>query len=438
LSNTFFYFGVGLYFLHSINNGNQQGVFTIALSVFNFIFAYIFYKKNKVDKNLIYLLIALVLTFLSLTGPIQLKGNYITLFWACEFVLLYWLATKSKIELIKNTSMVVVVLAIISLILDWHNNYYSVQINKLPIIINKAFIVSAVVLSAIYLKINLVKKDSATNLFWNTIDKLKYVYFLIILFVVVLYTAGIMELNYQSFHCTRIYEYRNLMMWLYQYVFIAILLFIQLRKKSNVELKIGSGIASFLLLFYPIANLYIAKMRLVYLNENQFGGLFAWHYLIPIVALVIVYLLVKYISINYDSSHTVFKVGAWFLTAIVVYILSSEIIQIWVTVSHQQGFDWRGNRQHAVKVALPILWSIISLMLMLIGMRKKIKLFRIISLSLFSLTIIKLFLYDISNMGQGGKIAAFIILGMILLLVSFMYQKIKGLFIDEKDNQISE
>lgn len=438
LSNTFFYFGVGLYFLHSINNGNQQGFFTIALSVFNFIFAYIFYKQNKVDKNLIYLLIALVLTFLSLTGPIQLKGNYITLFWACEFVLLYWLATKSKIELIKNTSMVIVVLAIISLILDWHNNYYSVQINKLPIVINKSFIVGSVVLSAIYLKINLVKKDSATNLLWNTIDKSKYVHFLQILFVVVLYAAGIMELNYQSFHCTRIYEYRNLMMWLYQYVFIAILLFIQLRKKSNVELKIGSGIASLLLLFYPIANLYIAKMRLVYLNENQFGGLFAWHYLIPIVALAIVYLLVKFISTNYDSSHTVFKLGAWFLTAVVVYILSSEIVQIWVTVTHQQGFDWRGNRQHAVKVALPILWSIISLMLMLIGMRKKIKLFRIISLSLFSLTIIKLFLYDISNMGQGGKIAAFIILGVILLLVSFMYQKIKGLFIDEKDNQISE
>lgn len=438
LSNTFFYFGAGLYFLHSINNGNQQGLFTIALSVFNFIFAYIFYKQNKVDKNLIYLLIGLVLTFLSLTAPIQLKGNYITLFWSCEFVLLYWLGAKSKIELIKNTSIVVVALAMCSLILDWQNNYFSVQINKLPIVFNKIFIVGMVVLSTIYLKIILVKNDINEYLGWNNLPKIYYQKALSILFILVIYVVGLLELNYQSINCTRVYEFRNLMMWLYQFVFIAILLFIQLRKKSNYELKVISGIGALLLLFYPIANLIIAKMRLVYLSNHQFAGLYAWHYLIPIFALLIVYLLIKFIASNYDSTHTVFKISAWFLTAVVLYILSSEIVQIWVTISNQQGFDWRGNRQHAVKVALPILWSLSSLMLMLIGMRKKIKLFRIISLSLFSLTIIKLFFYDISNMGQGGKIAAFIILGVILLLVSFMYQKIKGLFIDEKENPISE
>jgi uncharacterized membrane protein len=70
---------------------------------------------------------------------------------------------------------------------------------------------------------------------------------------------------------------------------------------------------------------------------------------------------------------------------------------------------------------------------MMAGMRQRIKLWRIISLSLFTLTIAKLFMYDISNVGQGGKIAAFIILGIILLLVSFLYQKIKGLFTDDDD-----
>jgi uncharacterized membrane protein len=70
---------------------------------------------------------------------------------------------------------------------------------------------------------------------------------------------------------------------------------------------------------------------------------------------------------------------------------------------------------------------------MVAGMRQRIKLWRLISLSLFTLTIAKLFIYDISNVGQGGKIAAFIILGIILLLVSFLYQKIKGLFTDDNE-----
>ena len=75
---------------------------------------------------------------------------------------------------------------------------------------------------------------------------------------------------------------------------------------------------------------------------------------------------------------------------------------------------------------------------MWLGMHFKFRPLRIISLNLFTLTLIKLFIYDIRNIPPGGKIAAFILLGVLLLTVSFMYQRLKKIIIDDiESNKIS-
>ena len=43
-------------------------------------------------------------------------------------------------------------------------------------------------------------------------------------------------------------------------------------------------------------------------------------------------------------------------------------------------------------------------------------------------------LYDIRNIPPGGKFAAFILLGVLLLTVSFMYQRLKKIIIDDAEN----
>jgi uncharacterized membrane protein len=49
-------------------------------------------------------------------------------------------------------------------------------------------------------------------------------------------------------------------------------------------------------------------------------------------------------------------------------------------------------------------------------------------------TVLKLFLYDINNVSETGKIIAFILLGVLILIISFVYQKIKKLIVDESPN----
>jgi uncharacterized membrane protein len=432
LSNTFLYLGSGLYFLNHIQHGDYQGVFVIVLALFNFVFAYWFYTKQQVDKNLIFLLIALVLTFVSLAGPVQLDGNYITLFWACELVILFWLGTKSNLALLKNASLVVLVLTIFSLILDWQNNYYSVQINLLPIVFNKAFITGLVVMAALLLKLNFVKKENDSHLLWGILPARKYILLLEIVTVLVIYIVGFQELKYQAFVRTGMMAFSNMMLSVYMYLFVAGLIWYTLKFRTLLEQKWILGLGVITLIGYPIANYSIQSFRTIVLFEQHSQILFIWHCLAPIAALYIIYRAIRYVYQNFTYQDRIFKIGAWVLTAMTCFVLSAEIVHIWVYMDYNPGFEHWDIASRASKIAWPILWSLISLMLMWFGMKLRIKQFRIISLSLFTLTIVKLFAYDISNVSQGGKIAAFIILGVILLVVSFMYQKIKGLFVEDQ------
>jgi uncharacterized membrane protein len=430
LSNSFIYLGFGLYFLSFIQHGKYQGMFTLALSAFNFIFAYVFYRRKTIDKNLVYLLIGMVLTFLSLTGPLQLDGNYITLFWACELVVMYWMGTKTGIELLKNASILILVLTIISLIMDWNNAYFALQINIMPVLLNKAFITSAVVGLAIFLNGKLLQKDAAINLVWGLVPKLDYTRVLTFLLVVLAYLSLHLEVRYQSFARTGINDFKVMMLWNYHLVFVVVLAFVVSKRKSANWTKVMMALLAASLVIYPLGIFSVMGLRNELLPTRNLG-LFYWHYFMPVFAMIALGMLISFVNKNFRKTEVQYVTMAWVATVLIILTLSVEVVHLWVLQSFQIGFSIQDIATRADKVALPIIWSICSLILMLLGMRHKNKTLRIISLTLFSLTIVKLFLYDISNVGQGGKIAAFIILGIILLIVSFMYQKIKGLFTED-------
>lgn len=84
------------------------------------------------------------------------------------------------------------------------------------------------------------------------------------------------------------------------------------------------------------------------------------------------------------------------------------------------------NQNH--KIGFPILWGVASFVLIALGLKTKKKHLRIISLTLLLITLLKLFIVDIRGISEGGKIAAFISLGVLLLVVSFMYQRLKSFY----------
>lgn len=80
-----------------------------------------------------------------------------------------------------------------------------------------------------------------------------------------------------------------------------------------------------------------------------------------------------------------------------------------------------------------IAWLIESIIVFALGVYFKIKIFRIVTILLFAITLLKLLFIDSLEFTAPEKIIAYIITGLVLLIVSFLYQKFrKIIFYEEK------
>ncbi|MCI0660918.1 MAG: DUF2339 domain-containing protein, partial [Acidobacteria bacterium] len=77
----------------------------------------------------------------------------------------------------------------------------------------------------------------------------------------------------------------------------------------------------------------------------------------------------------------------------------------------------------AQKLSLSIVWAIYGLAMLLYGIWNENRLLRRMALGLLSLTIAKVFIIDSAGLDSIYRIAAFFILGTILLVVAFKYQQ---------------
>jgi uncharacterized membrane protein len=81
------------------------------------------------------------------------------------------------------------------------------------------------------------------------------------------------------------------------------------------------------------------------------------------------------------------------------------------------------------QLAISIVWLLYSVGLMAAGFWRSNRGLRFIAIGLFGITILKIFLYDLSSLETGYRIVSFIGLGGILLGVSYGYQRFKHLLI---------
>ena len=82
-----------------------------------------------------------------------------------------------------------------------------------------------------------------------------------------------------------------------------------------------------------------------------------------------------------------------------------------------------GNLQ---QMALSLVWLVYSILLIGYGFWRRILSLRIIAIVIFGIAILKIFIYDLSFLETLYRIFSFIGLGLILLSVSFLYQRFKS------------
>ena len=69
------------------------------------------------------------------------------------------------------------------------------------------------------------------------------------------------------------------------------------------------------------------------------------------------------------------------------------------------------------------LWMAYGTMLMIVGFWRRSAFVRWQALVLIAFTIVKVFVYDVSQLDRGYRIVSFIVLGVVLLTISFVYQR---------------
>jgi uncharacterized membrane protein len=433
LSNTFLYYAAGMLTLKEIHSGDYQGLFTVLVGVFNCIFAFSLYKNERVDRNLVFLLIGLVLTFISLAAPVQLEGNHITLFWSVESVLLLWLSQKSGIKLIKIASLVVLFLMICSLLIDWSQLYYTYSTTVLHVIINKAFITSIVSIFCIFANIRLLKNETDDFFAFKEFPVKLYKIALYIISALFIYISILNELTYQLEHYVDFYQNRNIILACYNLTFLAALLLITRRIVSDLLqglMIMLSAIA--VLVYFILLNDSIIEVRDAYLTaQPSYLGFFLAHYYLAGMLVVSLLLVMKRLSARFQNNVSQQRFVLWAFTFTFVYIASAELDHLVVLLGYHAGSSIDSIVDQNHKIGYPILWGVCSFLMMFAGMKSKKRDIRILSLSLFFITLLKLFMWDIRGVSEGGKIGAFISLGILLLIISFMYQRLKKLILDD-------
>lgn len=431
LVNTCLFFAAGLHCLEAIKAVEYKGLFSASMAIFNLAASYFLFRKQKVDTNILYLLIGITLTFISITAPLQLNGNYITLFWASEAVLLYWLYIRSGISIMRYSATLVWMLMMISLVMDWLQLYTSYN-TAVTIIANKGFITTVFAAVATYLLFILRNKEpQAAPVVWSRYIPHKNVFR--ITAVVLLFNAGALEINYQFSYYFPGENFHVLYLLLYTLAFFSILSLITQKMQTlrvnwqTIVAMLAAGIV-----FYFMSIPQTVTIQRAILEQHKHAIHFTAHWVGALLALVVLYQLMQTIRHHKTFLQNSIDFSAWIICAAFVTLLSTEMFFICNHFFYAADNPLENIQRIFIKTGLPILWGLSSFSFMWLGMRYKYRTLRIISLSLFSLTLLKLFIFDIRNIPAGGKIAAFFCLGVLLLVVSFMYQRLKKIIIDDE------
>jgi uncharacterized membrane protein len=103
------------------------------------------------------------------------------------------------------------------------------------------------------------------------------------------------------------------------------------------------------------------------------------------------------------------------------FALLALSLEVWDALGRTQTINL--ERGLAQSLGLSILWTCYATGLIVVGLARKSALLRWQALALFGLVVGKVFLFDLSFLQRFYRILSFLVLGLLLLLVSFLYQR---------------
>ncbi|WP_435313446.1 DUF2339 domain-containing protein [Cellulophaga fucicola] len=445
LLNSFLFFGIG-FFLLELNDDYRgyTGLFTVLNALLHFIAGTILYKQKLANNNLLYFVLGMVFVFITIAVPIQLDGNYVTLLWVAIAALLFWIGTTKDASILKKLSYPLLALSILSLIQDWeayvinYSYYIDSADNFLTPIFNINLLSTIICIASVYFIYR-------TNQKHNTNKKSILSFVAPILLILLTYVGLFLEIvNYFEILLTKskiiisktdvysnpvnydLTDFKIIWLIIYTLFFLGILSVINIKKIKNKALGFANITLNTiaLLISLTIGLFTLSELRYSHLNPSDYYNTGIFHlgirYILYAFIAAIIYSIYSYNKQNFMLPK--FKIlFSIILNITALWILSSELIN-WM--------DLLGTEQ-TYGLGLSILWGLYSFFLVAKGIWKKTKYIRIGGIILFGITILKLFFLDLASLDTIRKTLVLVILGLLIMGVSFLYNKYKNKIFDE-------
>lgn len=123
------------------------------------------------------------------------------------------------------------------------------------------------------------------------------------------------------------------------------------------------------------------------------------------------------------------------LATAVVSAVSMELYHVYVLLFAKTETEISMLQNHFSILYLPIIWALLASIFIYKGLKSGTQEIGRVGFALLAVMILKLYLYDVWKMDNISRITAFIILGIILLLSSFLFQRLKNLLKTIVDNK---
>jgi hypothetical protein len=427
--NALFYLRSGFYFLDEKFNSSQfESLFVFENGLIHLGVSLYIFRKNINDKSVFYLLSGLGLLMIALAAGIEFEGLSLTSIWGGLMVLQFWIGRTQKLPAYEYFARPLFVLTLMSLIYNL-TEYYDRGTLLTPIF-NKYFANTCLMIAAFEF-IRRTHNDKRYELPSRNEGNRAWVsgaFGFIVMFLTYFlffneihnYFDNKIEANIYSSDNSNLFLYNAAWKINYSIIFAIVLNFLNISRWKNENHASFTVIVSILALVsglvWGFENMDSLRFNFLHLETAnyslQINALLLRYSLIGSLGGLLWFLqkTVKTFFNDDKNANIFFDIGA---NIVILMVLSNELIH-WLELA---GYD------KAQLWALSILFGLYSFVLIYFGINHRKKHLRVAAIVLFALTLVKVFVHDLAGLETIQKTVVMISLGVLLLIISFIYNR---------------
>jgi uncharacterized membrane protein len=412
---TFYYLWTILY----VKYRTELAFCSIGLCIAHLVMASVVARRSREDMNLRLILLAVGLFFLTIAIPLYLKMYAIAMAWAAEAAILTIIGLRYRSILTLISAGVAIILSIGQLIdkLPMHKAAFVLAFN--PAFGTWLFVVLAAVICHICYRQN----KWIAEYYRSNISQVVYsAACLLLMLTLSMEWFWHCKYNITGENIGQTFFINGLMLL---FTLLTLLLVARPICPAGLLCKIfavAAGAGGSVFAVFAFTSVYFNKF-IIFANINfAFAVLFA-------AGLFASALFLKR-AIGQDENDFVFPYIFSIMAIFVLFILISEEIYLYWYCRNRYSVEGVANWRFLANMYMSIAWAIYAAVLMVTGFWRKTALLRYISLGLFGVLLVKVFIFDMSTVKSVYRIAAFLATGITLVGISYLYQylKKKGFF----------